>query len=153
MLSRLRRWNDTLPYLVVGILIYAALVELIGVWFFEDKIGYTIGLVVGAAIAIGMAMNLAKVIYDSVTFGERSRARLITRSLLRYFVVAAVLFAFGYFKIGNLYTAIIGMFGLKIAAYLVPHMAKLRYKLTGKEESFIHNDENREENKIKEVTM
>ena len=58
----LRRINDALPGLVLGIVLYGVLVELAGVWFVDDKLGYTIGLWYGIAIAIGMAINLATVI-------------------------------------------------------------------------------------------
>ncbi len=152
MIGRLRRYNDTLPYLVLGIVIYAGLIELAGVWFVKEKLAYSIGLWFGAAIAIFMAINMAKVIYDSVTFGV-GRGRLIVKSLVRYFIVVILLIGFGYFKFGNLYTAIVGVFGLKIAAYLVPVLARFVCKLTGRTESFLENDSNSEKNNMEEVTM
>lgn len=39
----LRRLNDALPGLVMGILIYGLAVELIGVWFVADKLRFTSG--------------------------------------------------------------------------------------------------------------
>lgn len=149
-MGRFKRLNDTLPYLLLAILLYAAVIELVGVWFVKDKIGYSIGLWYGAAIAMGLAYNLAKVIYDSCTLDARKRT-VIVKSLLRYFAVVALLMAFGYFKFGNLYMAIIGMMGLKVAAYLVPPLARLICKLTGRTESFLGNDNSN--NEIKEVTM
>lgn len=152
MLGRFRRLNDTLPYLMAGIMLYGVVVQLAAVWFVEDKIGYSIGVWYGVFIAMWMAYNLAKVIYDSVMMDSRRKV-LVAKSLLRYFVVVILLLMFGYFKFGNIYTAIIGVFGLKVAAYLVPVIAKLVYKFTGKEAPFLKNEENSEENLIKEVTM
>ena len=77
----LRRINDALPGLVLGIVLYGVLVELAGVWFVDDKLGYTIGLWYGIAIAIGMAINLATVILDSVTLdgGKNANRRIIEK--------------------------------------------------------------------------
>lgn len=151
-MGRFKRLNDTLPYLMAGILIYAGLIQIIGVWFVKDKIGYSIGLWYGAGIALWMAYNLAKVIYDSVTIDSRRRT-LILKSVLRYLIVVILFLALGYFEFGNLYTAVAGLFGLKVAAYLVPVLAKLVYKFTGKEASFLKNDENSNKQEVKEVTM
>lgn len=62
----LRRLNDALPELVLGILLYGIAVELAGVWFVADKIRYTTGLLVGIALAVGMAINMAIVLQDAV---------------------------------------------------------------------------------------
>ncbi len=124
----LRRINDALPGLVFGILLYGAIVELAGVWFVEDKLGYTVGLWYGAAIAVGLAVHLATVIYDSVVMGEGRRASriIIAKSLLRYVVVAVLFFLLGYFQFGNLFMAFLGVLGLKISAYLQPVLGKLK---------------------------
>ena len=61
----LKRINDALPGLVFGIVFYGIVVQLIGVWFVTDKISYSIGLWYGIAIAVGMAVNIATVIYDA----------------------------------------------------------------------------------------
>lgn len=142
----LRRINPSLPGLVAGIVIYGLLIQLAGVWFVEDKIGYSIGLWYGIAIAIGMAVNLAMVIYDTVTFysGEDANKRVAAKATLRYIVVAALLGILGYFKFGNLYTALLGVFGLKASAYMQPLLNKPMNKLFGRDDA-ASNDENSEE--------
>ena len=141
----LKRINPSLPGLVAGIIIYGLIIQLAGVWFVEDKIGYTIGLWYGVAIAIGMAINLAMVIYDAVTFDGEGNAnkRVVAKSLLRYIVVAVLFFILGYFEFGNLFTAILGVFGLKISAYMQPLLNKLVNKLLGRSDA-ASNDENSE---------
>ena len=133
----LRRINDALPGLVAGIIIYGILIQFTGVWFVNDKLGYSIGLWYGVAIAVGMAINLAKVIYDAVIFDGTKNAnrRLIIKSVLRYLVVVVLFFILGYFNFGNLFTAFLGVFGLKVSAYLQPLFEKAANKLTGKEEN------------------
>ena len=89
----LKRINEALPGLVVSILLYGVIVELIGVWFVKDRIAYSIGVWFGIAVAVGMAINLATVIFDSVTMGDTAHAtrRIVTKSILRY-VVVVILF-------------------------------------------------------------
>lgn len=127
MPNRLRRINDALPGLVAGIILYAVVVQLAGVWFVRDKLGYSVGLWFGAFVAVGLAINIATVILDSVTLdgGRRAEMRIIVKSVLRYLVVAALFLLFGYLKLGNLFTAFIGVLGLKISAYMQPLLEKL----------------------------
>ncbi len=124
----LRRINEALPGLVGGILLYGAVVELVGVWFVDDRLHYSIGLWYGIAIAVGMAVNLAAVIYDSVTMGDgdHARRRIIAKSLLRYFVVVILFFILGLFDFGNLLMALLGVLGLKVSAYLQPFLQKFK---------------------------
>ena len=154
----LKRINPSLPGLVVGILIYGVLVQMTGVWFVEDKMGYSIGLWYGIAIGIGMAINLATVIYDAVTFDGEGNAnkRVAAKSMLRYIVVAILFGILGYFEFGNLFTAFLGVMGLKFSAYAQPLLNKLVNKLTGSSDATFgdENSEINEEEKInKEVTM
>jgi hypothetical protein len=96
-------------------------------WFVSDKLGYTIGLWYGIAIAVGIAINLATVIYDSVMMdeGKNANRRIIAKSLLRYGVVVILFFILGYFKFGNLFAALLGVLGLKISAYAQPLLNKV----------------------------
>ena len=58
----LRRINDALPGLVLGIIVYGVIVELAGVWFVTDKVWYTTGLLIGISLACGMAVIFASVL-------------------------------------------------------------------------------------------
>lgn len=124
----LKRINEALPGLVVSILFYGVMVELIGVWFVKDRIAYSIGVWFGIAIAVGMAINLATVIFDSVTMGDTAHAtrRIVIKSILRYVVVVILFVLFGYFQWGNLIAAFLGLLGLKIGAYLQPLWEKVK---------------------------
>lgn len=132
--SMLKRLNDALPGLVLGILIYGGLVELIGVWFVEDKLRYTTGLIIGIALACGMAINIAIVLQDAIDiYGEsRARSKIIAKSILRYVVVVIVFFVMMKWNIGNLFAAFIGVLGLKISAYMQPLAHRLILRLQGR---------------------
>ena len=151
----LKRINPALPGLVAGIVIFGLLVQITGVWFVEDKLGYSIGLWYGVAIGIGMAINLATVIYDAVTFDGEGNAnkRVAAKSMLRYLVVAILFGILGYFEFGNLFTAFLGVMGLKISAYAQPLLNKIVNKSNGSFDA-ASEEENSEKEKInKEVTM
>ena len=145
----LKRINPSLPGLVAGIVIYGFLVQLTGVWFVEDKVGYSIGLWYGIAIGIGMAINLATVIYDAVTFDGEGNAnkRVAAKSMLRYIVVAILFGILGYFEFGNLFTAFLGVMGLKFSAYAQPLLNKIVNKLTGGSDA-ASSDENSKINEM-----
>lgn len=134
MFDELKRLNDMLPGLVVGILIYGVLVEVIGVWFVADKLGYSVGLVIGIACACWMAINMATVIRDSVETCDEAQAKRIAigKANLRYTIVAAVFIVMVKLEIGNLLTAFLGVMGLKVSAYLQPLAHKFMSKLRGR---------------------
>ncbi len=130
----LKRLNDALPGLVLGILIYGVLAELIGVWFVSDKLRYTTGLAIGIALACGLAIHIAVVLQDAIDiYGEsRAQTKIIAKSILRYIVVVIVFFVMMKWNIGNLFAAFIGVLGLKVSAYLQPFAHKLISKLQGR---------------------
>ena len=149
----LRRINEALPGLIGGIFLYGIVLQFVGMWFVEDKLAYSIGLWYGIAIAVGMGINLELVIYDAVTFDgtQNANGRVVAKSLLRYIVVAVLFFILGYFNFGNLYSAFLGVLGLKISAYLQPILRKVINKLTGRIDAPPCTENS--ENLNKEVTL
>lgn len=137
----LKRINDALPGLVFGIIAYGCIIQLVGIWFMKDIIYDSIGLWYGIAIAVGMAIHLATVIFDSVSMGDTKHAGriLIAKSLFRYVMVVVLFFLIGYFQFGNLFLALLGVLGLKLSAYAQPLLRKL-LKRTKEEEPCEAND-------------
>ena len=134
----LKRINDALPGLVLGIVIYGIVVELVGVWFVEDKLRYSTGLLIGIVVAIGLAINSAIVIRDAVEIygADGAGNRLIIKSVARYLVVVVVFFVMMKYNLGNLASAFIGVLGLKVSAYLQPFAHKVIFKLKGRGDNF-----------------
>ncbi len=124
MINWMKRLNQALPGLVLGILIYGVLVEVIGVWFVSDKIRYTTGLLIGIGCAVGMAIHIAMIIEESVRIGQGHEKYLSFKSVMRYLVLCAVMITMTYFNLGNMFTAIIGILGLKVSAYVQPLLYK-----------------------------
>ena len=148
MINWMKRLNQALPGLVLGICIYGVIIELVGVWLVTDKIRYTTGLIIGIACAVFMAIHIAMIIEESVRIGRGHEKYLSFKSVMRYLLVCAVMILMMVFKLGNMFTAIIGILGLKVSAYAQP----LLYKILGKTNSNISEVSNEELN-TKEVKV
>ncbi|SHJ18713.1 hypothetical protein [Pseudobutyrivibrio xylanivorans] len=125
MIKWMKRLNQALPGLVLGILAYGLFVELIGVWFVSDKIRYTTGLLIGIGCAVGMAIHISMIIEESVRIGEGHEKYLSFKSVMRYLVLCAIMITMTFLKLGNMFTAIIGVLGLKVSAYAQPLLIKI----------------------------
>ena len=145
----LKRINDALPGLVLGIVIYGIVIELVGVWFVEDKLRYSTGLLIGITVAVGLAINIAIVIRDAVEIygADGARNKLIIKSVSRYLVVVVVFFVMMKFNLGNLATAFMGVLGLKVSAYLQPFAYKVILKIQGRGDNSLQEDSNVSEHK------
>ncbi len=118
----LRRINQALPELLAGILAYGMLIQITGIWFVSDRVRYSTGLWAGIILAMGMAVNMAVVIFDTVeemTEGRSSR-RASLYGALRYLAVVLAFGIVGYFNLGNIVVMFLGVMGLKVSAYLQP---------------------------------
>lgn len=141
----LRRLNDVLPELILGIIVYGVLAEMIGIWFVADEFAYTIGLVAGVLIACGMAVNMASVLVDTMDgyVGEQNaKVKVAAKAALRYCVVAVLFAIMAKFEIGNFYASFIGVLGLKVSAYLQPFTHKVILKLQGRGDESSDNENN-----------
>ena len=134
MIKMFRRLNQALPGLLSGIVLYALVIQLTGVWFVEDKLRYSSGLWIGAVTAMAMAYHIARVIAETIDFpdAEKARMRITAKGLVRYTGVIVVFAVTMYFDLGNLATLFLGVMGLKISAYLQPALHKLIMRVTGK---------------------
>ena len=123
----LKRINPALPQLIVGILLYGIVIQITGMWFVNDKQAYTLGLWIGIALAIGMAINMAIVSLDAVDAAATTGRTVRTGfwSVLRYVVVVGVFVAAWYFELANPLIMFLGLMGLKVSAYLQPMFHKI----------------------------
>lgn len=132
----LKRLNEALPGLVLGIIIYGILLQFTGVWLVDDKLRYSSGLWIGIGCALFMAIHMAMSIEDAVSIGteDGAKKKTIASAMIRYVVVLLVLVVTFYFNLGMILPAFFGVLGLKISAYAQP----LFYRLWGRKD---HNDD------------
>ena len=117
-----RRWinkdNETLFDLIFGCIVYSIVFEAIGLLVVENKGSYSLGLLLGTAVAIGLSVSMYKSLNNCLLTPEhQERRNMLFSTLLRAVVIllaAWIGMRSGYFSFPGI---IIGILGLKISAY------------------------------------
>lgn len=120
--GELRRWinkdNETLFDLIFGCIVYSIVFEAIGLLVVENKGSYSLGLLLGTAVAIGLSVSMYKSLNNCLVMTEhQARRNMVFSTLLRAVVIllaAWIGMRSGYFSFPGI---IIGILGLKISAY------------------------------------
>lgn len=128
IIKRIKRINEALPMLLLGILGYGLIVFGIGIIFAPDRLKFATGLLIGLALAVFMAFNMAFTIDEAVSSGSEkaAKAKGISGSVFRYAILFIVLAGMAYFEFGDVIAAFLGVLGLKISAYIQPFAARLK---------------------------
>lgn len=117
-----RRWinkdNETLFDLIFGCIVYSIVFEAIGLLVVENKGSYSLGLLLGTAVAIGLSVSMYKSLNNCLVMTEhQARRNMVFSTLLRAVVIllaAWIGMRSGYFSFPGI---VIGILGLKISAY------------------------------------
>ena len=128
--------NNILVELLSGIISLGVLIQIIMAIAFEDYLYNAVGLWTGIGIACFVAIHLKRSIEDELDLGEEgavkhARSAYATRTAITLAVIGIVI----YFKVGNPFTVVLGIFPLKLSAYLQPLIHKIFLKLNKTEES------------------
>lgn len=126
MLERIKQVNESLPgmILVEGLyFVIGAIIILIAV---PDNKGYCVsGLSFGVFYAVFSSIHMSFVIRKVVYSNEQGSKSYILGYLIRLLVMIAVFLLLFLLHAGNPVCAIIGMFSMKVAAYIEPFTHKL----------------------------
>jgi len=125
--------NQTLLELLTGIVFLGICLQLVCLFVSQQYLYDAVGLWSGIGICCFSAIHMKRSIEDSLDLGEPGAKKhavlgYATRMLIAVLVVGAVI----YFEIGNYVTLLIGVFPLKLAAYLQPITHKLFEKIKHK---------------------
>lgn len=113
--------NRTLLEMMCGIALFELVCFLAGIGFVPQKGACALGLFLGMLTAFAMAYHMSWTLERYLGYPPKQAVRMVTlHALLRYFAVAAALFAILYSGIANPLAAFLGVMGLKIGAYLQP---------------------------------
>ncbi len=126
-MSEMDKNQDTLiKELIYGIIVFGVVAQTLLIVFSDMLMFRTIGLWIGIMTASGMAIHMKRSIEDALDMGEAGALTHIRKTYIIRVLVIAIIFCVVYFlKIGSVLTAFIGIMGLKISAYLQPHMHKI----------------------------
>lgn len=120
------RVDNTLLELSVGVVCWTVLCQVIGVWFVQDKISYSIGLWCGGLIAVAAGIHMWWGLNKALNFSQNTVVRLTTKyNILRYLLIAVALALIIFSGIANPLAAFLALIGLKIAAYAQPFTHKV----------------------------
>lgn len=121
MLEKIRTLNETVLDLFIGILIYCVIAEIIGLFFANDKIVYTIALWVGGISAGGWAAHMYLTLDTALDFPENDAIKYMRKkSFFRIVVILLIGIAAMLCSWTAFVGVLVGFFSLKLAAYAQP---------------------------------
>ncbi len=111
--------EETLLDLILGCLVYSLVFEVIGLIFVENKLTFSLGLLMGTAAAIGLSISMYRSVEKAVTMepGQASRSMTLA-SIIRMLVILAVAWLGMHFTWISFPGILVGILGLKVSAYL-----------------------------------
>lgn len=133
-INKIRNSNETLRELLIGILFYGIVLQLSCVWFFQDKLGCSIGFWIGILTAAGAGIHMWWALDKALDYSEADAMKKIRlHSMLRYLAIVLILGILMLSGVANPLTAFAGVMSLKAAAYLQPITHKCLTKMKNKE--------------------
>lgn len=114
----------TLRLLILGIIIYSVIISVPVLIFTHDKLKCELGLLLGAAMAVAMAVSMQYTLNKMMYMKAKQKPYMAWHSVGRLVCVAGVLLLFGFTGWLNIVMILVGVFGLKISAYLQPLFLK-----------------------------
>lgn len=120
--------RETMTGFLIGIGIYAVLIEAVGIFFSENILSYTLGLLFGLVIAIFLIVHMAQTLNRALDLSQEQAAKYTRRqSFLRLAVMLVAMIIALLVEQFNFITVILGMLGLKIGALIAPFFLKRLY--------------------------
>lgn len=133
--ERIKRFDETLVELIAGVILYGVVAEIAGCFLAKDLLSYSAGLVFGCLAAGFMAVHMYRSISNALMLQEKDAVNAARSSaVIRYLVVTGGFFLLYFTKIGSPLSYVVGLFGLKAAAYLQPLLKKIYKKVMGTDE-------------------
>ena len=122
--------NRILFELIVGIILFGIICQIGLNIYCAVKLGrhlyYSLGLLIGTIIAILYGIHMNNSISNAISFDKETAIKIARKdSVLRYTVLVIVLAIFMIFDVVSPISMILGVFGLKIGAYINPFVHKL----------------------------
>ena len=119
----------TLFELFAGIVLWAILWQIVGVFAVRNLLVCSVGLWVGAALAAGSAWHMYYTLDRALDLNEKDAGGFATgRNMLRYGVIVVVMGGLMVTGWGDPLCAFLGLMGLKAAAFMQPFVHKIILK-------------------------
>lgn len=110
--------------LIIELAAYFLIASVFVLIFTNDKFKGELGLFIGVILAILMVVHMNHSLNKLAYMERRQSVYSAFSSIGRLLCVGVCLFLAARFKFANVYTMLIGVFGLKPAAHLQPYLAR-----------------------------
>ncbi len=132
MSSKTKKIDETLLGLLIGILVFAVISQLAGMFFVKSIMKYTLGLWMGTVLALACAYHMWWSLDRNLTVNAdnegAARAFAIKQSMIRYAVILLVFLGVCVTDFAYPLSAFLGIMGLKVGAYIQPVINRLLHK-------------------------
>lgn len=132
MIKKLKELNEALPDILIIDMLYLIIGEVVIIAFLPDKLtcaaGYLIGVLYAVFYVFHMSFQIRKVVYGRAESTRTMIAGFCMRIAIMFLVVMLLYIS----NIGNILCALIGMFAIKISAYLQPYFHEIAAKILKK---------------------
>lgn len=124
MSSKNKKINETLFGMMIGIVVFAVVAQLAGMFFVDSMMKYTIGLWIGTVLALVCAYHMWWSLDRNLTINADNvggaRAFALKQNMIRYFVILIVFVGICLTDFAYPLSAFLGIMSLKVGAYLQP---------------------------------
>lgn len=125
MIEKLRKINRALLELCLGIAFLGFLCQIIGMWFAESKLYFSLALWLGVILAFVTAVHMYRTLDKALDCGADA-VKMVTRAnLIRYGCIVVVFGIVLFTGVLNPLISFMGLMTLKVAAYMQPFTHKL----------------------------
>ena len=132
MTNRLRDLNEALPEILVIDLLYLIIGEIVIFLLFENPAKFAVGFLAGVIYAIFCVLNMSFKVRKVVYGKANPKKSYLLGYLLRLTVMIAIFAILYLCDIGDLLAALVGMFIMKLSAYLQPAALRISSKILRK---------------------
>ena len=140
MIEKMDSLKRTVLELLLGIAFWTVVFELGGLAFVKSKMSYSVGLLCGVVIAVGMTLHMAHNLNNALNWEPEIAKREVKKgAFIRYLAVVAITILLAWLKIGDILSCFLGIMTLKTAAYAQPYVHKLLNKIYHIEEGGCEN--------------
>ena len=115
--------NGIVKEMIAIILCYGLLLQVALIFLMNRKLYGSVGFWIGIMLAVFMLVYMYRILSISIGGEPKAVEKYVLRhSIIRYVTVVAVYGIVIFAHLGNPLTCFIGVLGLKVAAYLQPHL-------------------------------
>ncbi len=124
MKNLLEKINETVKEMWAGMFLWGLVCQTVPVWFIEDRMGYSLGLWIGVALAGAAAYHMWWALDKGLDDEGTAQGYIRKQGLIRYGVIVAAFGILMFTDVADPLAAFLGIMGLKAGAYLQPFLHK-----------------------------